>query len=544
MENIYLGIDVGTGGVRVGAFSQTGRMLNKGDCPIKTWRPQTNFVEQSSEDIWQATGKAIQSCLSEGAVNPTAIKGMAFDATCSLVALGRGFEPITISPTGNNDQNVLVWMDHRATEETELINSRNHSVLQYVGGKISPEMEPPKLMWLKNNLKNTWKNGRKFMDLADYLVYRASGNDFRSLCTTVCKWTYLGHEEDGGGYDPSFFKENDIEELFDNDRVPLKSHPIGGCAGELTKEAADELGLPEGIAIGVGIIDAHAGGLGSLGAALNSGDDDPFNHAIALIGGTSSCHLAVSESPRFIDGVWGPYFGAMFPGMWLNEGGQSATGSLIDLIIQNNGSYNDLVKAAQSEETDIYSYLNDIVEKEMSRNGLEIFNDHHVLPYFHGNRSPRADAAARGMMSGLNLNQNVNELALWYGATVQAISYGTRHIIEAMNGQGYAIDTIYMSGGHLKNSFFIQQQADITGCTVITPEEPEAVLLGGAILAALAAGEYSSLNDGMKNMCRPGGTVQPDRSTHSFHEMRYEVFLEMYEFQKKIHAKMNNLMSS
>ncbi len=539
MGNIYLGIDVGTGGVRVGAFTQDGRMISKGECSIKTWRPRTDFVEQSSEDIWQATGKAIQSCLSEGDIDPAAIKGMAFDATCSLVALGRGFEPITISPTGNNDQNVIVWMDHRATEETELINSRNHSVLQYVGGKISPEMEPPKLMWLKNNLKDTWKHGRKFMDLADYLVYRASGNDFRSLCTTVCKWTYLGHEEDGGGYNPSFFKENDIEELFNNDRVPPKSHPIGGCAGELTKEAAAELGLPEGIAIGVGIIDAHAGGIGSLGAALNSGDDDPFNHAIALIGGTSSCHMAVSESPRFIDGVWGPYYGAMFPGMWLNEGGQSATGSLIDLIIQNNGSYNDLVKAAQSEETDIYSYLNDIVEKEMSRNGLEIFNDHHVLPYFHGNRSPRADAAARGMMSGLNLNQNVNELALWYGATVQAISYGTRHIIEAMDEQGYAIDTIYMSGGHLKNCFFIQQQADITGCTVITPEEPEAVLLGGAILAALAAGEYSSLNNGMKNMCRSGATVQPDRSTHSFHEMRYEIFLEMYEFQKKIHKKMN-----
>ena len=110
-----------------------------------------------------------------------------------------------------------------------------------------------------------------------------------------------------------------------------------------------------------------------------------------------------------------------------------------------------------------------------------------------------------------------------------------------MNKQGYAIDTIYMSGGHLKNSFFIQQQADITGCTVIIPEEPEAVLLGGAILAASAAGEYSSLNDGMKSMCRSGATVQPDRSTQPYHEMRYEIYLEMYEFQKTIHAKMSNL---
>jgi len=541
MENIYLGIDVGTGGVRVGAFNQKGQMIGKGECPIKTWRPRPGFVEQSSENIWQATGKAIKNCLAKGTVYPAAIRGIAFDATCSLVALGRGFEPITISPTGSNDQNVIVWMDHRATEEAELINSRNHSVLRYVGGKISPEMEPPKLMWLKNNLKETWKDCRKLMDLADYLVYRASGNDFRSLCTTVCKWTYLGHEKDGGGYDPSFFKENNIEELFDNDRVPLKSHAIGGCAGELTKEAAAELGLVPGIAVGVGIIDAHAGGIGSLGAAFNSDDVDPFNHAIALIGGTSSCHMAGSESPRFIDGVWGPYYGAMLPGMWLNEGGQSATGSLIDLVIQNNGSYNDLLKAAQSEKTDIYTCLNRIIAREIDQKGLEIFNDHHVLPYFHGNRSPRADSSARGAMIGLNLNQNLNELALWYGATVQAISYGTKHIIEAMNGQGYAIDSIYMSGGHLKNRFFIQQQADITGCTVIIPEEPEAVLLGGAILAASAAGEYSSLNDGMKSMCRSGVTVQPDLSTRPYHEMRYEIFLGMYAFQKEIHTKMNTI---
>ena len=106
MENIYLGIDVGTGAVRVGAFTREGRMISKGECSIKTWRPRTDFVEQSSENIWQATGKAIQGCLSQGTVDPADIKGIAFDATCSLVALGRGFEPITISPTGKNDQNV------------------------------------------------------------------------------------------------------------------------------------------------------------------------------------------------------------------------------------------------------------------------------------------------------------------------------------------------------------------------------------------------------------------------------------------------------
>ena len=541
MDKIYLGIDVGTGGVRVGAFTPAGKLMAKGESPIKTWHPAKDFVEQSSEDIWQAVGTAIRGCLTQGAISPGTVKGMAFDATCSLVALGEGFEPITVSPTGNREQNVIVWMDHRATDETEQVNHRNHEVLKYVGGKISPEMEVPKLMWLKNNLGATWMRAGKFMDLADFLVYRSTGNDSRSLCTTVCKWTYLGHMQDGGGYSPDFFKENDLEDLFDNDRVPLTAHPIGGCAGGLTKKAAGQLGLIAGVAVGIGIIDAHAGGIGSLGAALNVSADTILDHSIALIGGTSSCHMAVSRSPRFIDGVWGPYYGAMLPEMWLNEGGQSATGSLIDLMISNNSSYGNLVKAAQSEKTDIYSYLNRIVEKERKQNGLEIFNDRHVLPYFHGNRSPRADPSARGMLSGCTLSHDIKEVALWYGATIQAIAYGTNHIIETMNEQGYTINQIYLSGGHLKNALFIKEHADITGCKIIIPEEPEAVLLGAAILGAAAAGEYSGLNDGMKAMCRSGAVVEPDQSTRSYHKVKFEIFKDMYDFQQQMNSKMNVL---
>jgi len=141
MDRLYLGIDVGTGGVRVGAFDVRGTLAAKGECPIKTWHPETNFVEQSSEDIWQATGQAIRSCLTQGNIKSAAIKGVAFDATCSLVSLGDGFEPVTVSPTGKQEQNVIVWMDHRAAAETEEINHQNNEVLNYVGGKISPEMQ-------------------------------------------------------------------------------------------------------------------------------------------------------------------------------------------------------------------------------------------------------------------------------------------------------------------------------------------------------------------------------------------------------------------
>jgi FGGY-family pentulose kinase len=401
------------------------------------------------------------TALSAGRIDPESVRGMSVDATCSLVALAKEFKPITVSPTGRHEQNVIVWMDHRAIEQADAINTAGHDVLQYVGGTILPEMQPPKLMWLKAHLPDTWTQAVKFMDLADYLVYRTTGIDRRSLCTSVCKWTYLGHRGTGGHYDLSFFRANHIEDIFEKDRVPLVSRPMGELAGDLTSSAAASLGLTPGIAVGVGIIDAHAGGIGSLGAALRDGSATSrvFDHAIALIGGTSSCHMAVSESPRFIKGIWGPYFGAMLPQMWLNEGGQSATGSLIDHVIKNNASYPDILKAARNENIDVYTYLNQTLENLVHKQGLTIFDKRHMLSDHHGNRSPRADAGARGMVTGLTLDLSPDEAAVWYGVAIHALAYGTREIIEAMNAGGYAVGQIYMCGGNLKNKRFIQDQS-------------------------------------------------------------------------------------
>ena len=541
MEKIFLGIDIGTGSVRVGAFNRAGKMRGKGEHPIQIWRPRPEFVEQSSEDIWEATARAARACLRSGKIDPKSVRGLSFDATCSLVALGEDFAPVTISPTKKVNQNIIVWMDHRAIEQADRINRTGHEVLGYVGGKVSPEMEPPKLLWIKEHLKETWNRTKKFLDLADYMVYRASGNDMRSLCTTVCKWTYLGHEDANGKYRLDFFDQIGIPDLFERERVPFRSYPMGLSAGGLTKKAAKELGLLEGTPVGVGIIDAHAGGIGSLGSILKDTrpHENPFEHSIALIGGTSSCHMAVSREPRFISGVWGPYYGAMIPGMWLNEGGQSATGSLIDLVIRDNSSHLDISKAARIEGTDIYSFLNQRVERMKKQRGLEGVRHLHVLPYFHGNRSPRADPYAKGMVSGLTLSATPEDVTLLYHATVQAIAYGTRHILEAMNEKGYAIQKIQLTGGHIKNRLFVQEHADITGCEVVLPKEPEAVLLGTAILGAVAAGEFSDITRGMTSMCQAAKSISPNLSTAAFHQTKYEIFKEMYEFQKKMNDQMN-----
>ena len=114
-------------------------------------------------------------CLIKG-VDSSLVCGIGFDATCSLVAIDTDGCPVTVSPSHDSQRNIILWKDHRAILEADEINKSGHPVLNFVGGAISPEMEPPKLLWLKRNLPNEcWGRACHFFDLADYLVYRCTG---------------------------------------------------------------------------------------------------------------------------------------------------------------------------------------------------------------------------------------------------------------------------------------------------------------------------------------------------------------------------------
>jgi FGGY-family pentulose kinase len=542
MDALYLGVDVGTGSVRAALFDEHGKRRGLGTEPIVIFRPEEDFVEQSSDDIFCAAGKAIRQALAQAGAPATSVHGIGFDATCSLVALDAQDRPVSLSPTGRDEQNVIVWMDHRAIREAEAVNATGHEVLRYVGGVISPEMEIPKLLWLKRHLRHSYDRVARFLDLPDFLVYRATGQDVRSHCTTVCKWTYLGHENEGeGSWSESFFEKIGLEDLLASgaQKIGARVRPLGEHAGTLTASAAAELGLVAGIPVGIAIIDAHAGGLGLLGAGLSVDElsAEVLERRVALIGGTSSCHMAVSRAPRFVPGVWGPYFSAMLPGLWLTEGGQSATGALIDHTIRSDAHFAELEREAAAGSTTVYELLNrrlDALAEKLDAGSFPalLTEGLHVLPDHHGNRSPRADPTLRGMVSGLKLSSSVDALALLYLATIQGIGYGTRHIIETMNASGYRIETIVACGGDTKNAVFLREHADATGCRVLLPEEPEAVLLGSAILGAVAAGRYDGVPRAMSAMTRPARILDPGGGAiRRFHDAKYDVFRQLHQDQ-------------
>jgi FGGY-family pentulose kinase len=535
-ERLYLGVDVGTASVRAALFDASGTMRGSGTHAIRIGRPHEDFVEQSSDDIWAACSAAVRAAMAQAGMGPERVAGVGFDATCSLVALGEGDRPVTVSPTGDDAWNVVVWMDHRATAQAARINETGHEVLRYVGGVVSPEMQTPKLLWLKENMPETWRRAKRFLDLPDFLVYRATGVDVRSLCTTVCKWTYLGH--DGRGWQRDFFERVGLGDLATEGfaRIGTRVRPMGERAGELTASSARELGLAPGTPVAVAIIDAHAGGIGTIGAAVDghAPSQGQIESRLALIGGTSSCHMAVARSPRFVRGVWGPYWSAMIPGMWLTEGGQSATGALIDHVVSSHARGVELAAEAHRRATTVHALLAerlDVLARALPFPAA-LTRALHVLPDHHGNRSPRADPTLRGMICGLKLTDSVDALALQYLATIQGLAHGTRHIVDALRGGGYELDTILACGGDTKNEVFLREHADATGCRIVLPAEPDAVLLGSAILGAVASGDRASVVDAMTAMTRAGRVLEPSRGDVAvFHEAKHRVFLRMHDDQ-------------
>lgn len=514
-------------------------MAGAASYPIRMWKPAPDHVEQSADDIWRACARAVRAALAKAGLRGDAIKGIGFDATCSLVAVDAAGRPVSLSTTARREQNVIVWMDHRAIPQADRINRLGHAVLRYVGGVISPEMQTPKLLWVKENLPAAWREAAHFFDLPDYLTFRATGDSTRSLCSTVCKWTYLGHRRgEGKGWDAGYFRRIGLGDLADEDfrRIGQVVRPMGQpLGGGLSPQAARDLGLAPGTPVGVSIIDAHAGGLGMLGATLDGRAPTPaaLNRRLALIGGTSSCHMAVSPEPRFIRGIWGPYASAMIPGLWLTEGGQSATGALIDHVIFSHAAAAALKAEARRTKRTVYELLNERLERLAKAEGVAhpaaLTRSLHVQPDFHGNRSPRADATLKGVVSGLTLSATADDLARQYLAAIQAVAYGTRHIIEEMNRRGYAIDTLLICGGGTKNPVFLREHADITGCRLVLPREPEAVLLGSAVLGAVASGRHDSVLAAMRAMNAASRVIAPTRGAVArYHAAKYRVFHRMH----------------
>src|SRR5436190_16139928 len=506
MRQAFIGVDVGTSSARAGLFDEVGTLLATARHPMTVWHEAGSVVEQSSSEIWAACAASVRAAIAEAALPASAIKGLGFDATCSLVVLDAVANPLTVSTSGDERRNVIVWMDHRAVAEARLVNDTRDDVLQYVGGSISPEMEIPKLLWLKRHLPSTYRMAGHFFDLADYLSFRATGSRTRSICTLACKWNFLAHE---GRWSDSYFDRIGLGDLARDkfskigNEIVAPGTPLGTG---LTKSAAHDFGLLEGTPVGASLIDAHAGGVGTIGGRAHSAQPVDVCRRLAYIMGTSACIMATTSEPRFVPGVWGPYYSGMIPGYWLNEGGQSAAGAAIDHLMRSHPAFSEAVAAARANGVEILEFFERrIVSRSASPGEAALFaRDIHVLPEFLGNRSPFADPDSRAIVVGMDLDADIGSMERLFAAGLCGLAYGLADVGDAFRSHGVDSDLRGISWGAGRSSLVRQIMADTTGLTVAVPQTQEPVLLGAAMLGAVAGGCCGSIGEAMASMSAIG----------------------------------------
>ncbi len=521
-----IGVDVGTGSARAGLFDLDGHMLSVAKRDITLFREAGSIVEQSSTEIWNAVCVIIREVVASAGVDPGQVVGLGFDATCSLVVLGDGGKPLAVGPSEEAERDIIVWMDHRAVKHAERINAMGHDVLRYVGGRISPEMETPKILWLKENRPATFAAAWQFFDLADFLTWKSTGDLSRSTCTVTCKWTYLAHE---ARWDQSYFEQIGLGELAAEGFARIGSNVVepGTRLGQgLSKEAAEAMGLRPGTAVAAGMIDAHAGGIGTVGIGGKPTEN------LAYVFGTSSCTMTSTTEPVFVPGVWGPYYSAMVPGMWLNEGGQSAAGAAIDQLLSFHPAASEATAKARAEGKSLPAYMADSAAQKVTNasEAVKLAAGLHVVPEFLGNRAPFADPHARAVIAGLGMERDFDNLVALYIAGLCGIGYGLRQIIETQAKSGALVERVVISGGAGASPLVRQILADACGKPVVAPAAEEPVLLGSAILGSVAAGVFLDVRDAMGALTQIAAQYTPSGHEMALtHNRRYEAFLKLQD---------------
>jgi len=504
-----IGIDMGTGSARAGVFDVTGKQLGFGTAPWSTTYPRPGWAEQDPHEWWRQTVSAVRAAVADAAIDTTLIRAISMDATsCTVVFLDENDE-IT--------RPAILWMDVRSVRQAEAIHATGDPALRVCGqGPVSAEWGLPKAMWVKENEPETFSRTKTICDETDWLVHRLTGRWTMSVSHAAGKYFY---DDDHGGWPTSLYEAVQAGDILE--RYPSTILQVGEVVGPLARAAAEELGLPAGITVVEGGIDAYLGAVG-LGVAAPG--------RLALI--TGSSHVITGQLSQQIHtrGLWGAYTGATVPGYYTIDGGQTSTGSLVEWFLKN------LAGASRTESTRTGESIYDVLTRQAAE--IPIGCDGLLsLDHFQGNRAPYFDGRSRGMFWGLTLHHTEAHM---FRALLEGICFGTEAILEAMRGEGVPVDEIIVSGGATNNRLWLQMHADVSNVPLVLTDVPEGPALGSAMVAAVGASWYEDIPAASLAMTKVAEVIQPDPAAHAEYMFNYRAYRESYEQMKELMARVTD----
>ena len=476
-----------------------------------------DWALQDPADYTEALAKTVPAAIADAGVDPAQVIGIATDFTASTcMPVTSGGTPLCQLPGLSSRPHAYpkLWKHHAAQPHADRINSLAHERkepwINRYGGKISAEWQFAKALQVLDEDPDLYQKADRWIEAADWIVWQLCGAETRNACTAGYKGIFQGghypSEDFLAALDPGFA-------TFAKDKLEHPISPLGGRAGDLTPAAAARLGLPEGIAVAIGNVDAH----GTFPAA---GPIAP-GKMIAIMG-TSTCHVMNHTELVEVPGMCGAVDGGIVAGLWGYEAGQSSVGDIFGWFT-DQAAPAEISDAARRRGISVHELLTEeAATQPPGRHGLV------ALDWLGGNRSVLVDVGLSGAIVGLTLATRPHEI---YRALLESTAFGTRMIIDTFNGSGVPVTELVVAGGLIKNSLLMQIYADVTRrpLTVITSEQAPA--LGAAIHAAVAAGAYPDVPAAAAAMgrARPNGYL-PDAARADVYDQLYAEYVQLHDY--------------
>jgi L-ribulokinase len=460
---------------------------------------------------------AVPAAVAAAGVSPAKIVGLATDFTaCTVLPTMADGTPLCQTPAFADEPHawVKLWKHHAAQGQADRINElarkRGEPWLPRYGGKISAEWQFAKALQVLEEAPDVYAATDRWIEAADWIIWQLCGDETRNACTAG----YKGIFQDGNYPSADYLAElNPGFASFVTEKLEFPLSSLGSRAGSLTQEAASWTGLPAGIAVAVGNVDAHV--TAPAAQAVEPGQ-------LVAIMGTSTCHVVNGDTLADVAGMCGVVDGGIIDGFFGYEAGQSGVGDIYawladDIVGAKVGA------AAESAGQNVHEYLSALASKqEVGQHGLL------ALDWVNGNRSVLVDADLSGVIVGLTMATAPEDI---YRALVEATAFGTRLILASFEDAGVAISEIITAGGLIKNEFVMQVYADVLARPISVIDTDQGPALGSAIHAAVAAGEYPDVPTAAAVMGKKRTHVfRPNLAVTGTYDLLYAEYVRLHDY--------------
>ena len=476
-----------------------------------------DWALQVPEDYRAVLRNAVPAAIEAAGVDPADVIGIATDFTaCTMVPTTSDGTPLCERPEFADRPHAYVklWKHHAAQGQADRINAlaeqRGEPWLPRYGGFISSEWEFAKGLQVLEEDPEVYAAMDHWVEAADWIVWQLTGQYTRNACTAGYKGIY----QDGrypsrdflAGLNPDFAG-------FVEDKLDWPIIELGARAGGLSPEAAAWTGLPEGIAVAVGNVDAHV--TNPAARAIDPGQ-------LVAIMGTSTCHVMNGDRLAEVPGMCGAVHGGITAGRWGYEAGQSGVGDIFGWFVDQQ------VPAAYTAEAErrginVHELLSDLASRQkVGQHGLV------ALDWHSGNRSVLVDHDLSGLVLGQTLATRPEDI---YRALIEATAFGTRTIVETFSASGVPVTEFVAAGGLVKNRLLMQIYADVLNMPLTLATSEQAPALGSAIHAAVAAGAYPDVPAAAAAMGRSQpAAYSPDPANAAAYDKLYAEYRTLHDY--------------